>query len=129
MEDVKTLLRSFIVVFIGTALLGIVAASVQLLKSVSDMLVNSDDRISSMCYTKKRFINSFSYGSVIVLPLCELIFYPTFRGFFDLVNSYCHWKHLGVFLAIAEIILLLVIEIVARHNYLLSSNYNLLSHA
>ena len=123
-EDVKTFLRSFVVICVGVVIFGIIMASTQLLKNVSNLLVDSEGKSLLMCYSKEGFINIFSYSCVIILPLFELIFYPLFRRCLEVISSYCRWRLMGIFFPITEFVSLLVIETVARHNYLVSSSYN-----
>ena len=67
------------------------------------------------------FIESFLFGSVIFLPVYELFLYPIFHRCLRMINS--HWKFIsGVFLLLAETVVLLVIESVARHQYYLTNN-------
>ena len=123
-EDVKTFLRVIMVIFAGTVTFGIVFACWRLLDRISKLLIedsNKSEKIYPKCYSKEAFVESFFYGSVIILPL---FLYPIFHRCLEMISS--HRKFIsGVFLLMAEIVALLVIEIVARHNYLAINNYNI----
>ena len=103
---------------------GIIVGLAQLLKNVSNMLVDSGGNSLSICYSKEGFIHIFSYCCVIILPLFELIFYPLFHRFVAVINSFCHWGFMGLFFSISAVVLVVVIKIVARRNYIVNSHYN-----
>ena len=125
-EDVKTFLRFIIVILVGTVTFGVMVASWQLLTNVSNMLTdtsNTNGEPLSKCYSKEAFVEIFYYGSVLILPLYNLFFYPVFHRCLEVRRSY--WKFFwGVLLLLAEIVALLVMETVARYEYLETTNYN-----
>ena len=85
--------------------------------------INKQDESFSKCYSKEAFVEFFLYCGIIVLPAYELIIYPVFHRCLGMISS--HWKlTFGVFLITAEVVALMVVETVARHNYLVSNNYN-----
>ena len=122
-EDVKTFLRIILVIFIGTMIFYAIFVSWQQMERMLNLLTDTTST-RNKCYSVEAFVESFFFGSVIILPFYELFLYPIFRRCLEMINS--HWKIiLGVFLLIAETVVLLVIETVARHNYYLASNsYN-----
>ena len=122
-EDVKTFLRFIIMIFLGTVTFDVVFASGQLIDNVSSMLTHTvDGSVSKLCF-KKVFVNSFIYGSVLILPLYEILIYPMFHRCLERIKS--HWKYImGVPLLIAGITALLLIETAARYEHLESKKYN-----
>ena len=122
-EDVKTFLRFIIMIFLGTVTFDVVFASGQLMDNVSSMLSHTvDGSVSKLCF-KKVFVNSFIYGSVLILPLYEILIYPMFHRCLERIKS--HWKYImGVPLLIAGITALLLIETAARYEHLESKKYN-----
>ena len=65
----------------------------------------------------------FMNCSVLILPLYEFFLYPALHRCLEMVNS--SWKVIfGILLMTAKIITVLVIEVIARHNYLERTNYN-----
>ena len=124
-EDVKTFLRLIVFMFVGAITFGVIFASRHILISVLHMLTDSNTTVESLskCYSENVFIEIFFYSSVIILPLCELIFYPVFRRCLE-INKSCWKLILGILLLIGELVSLVVIETVARYKYLESTNYN-----
>ena len=124
-EDVKTFLRFTIFILIVTGICGVTFASWQSLANVSNMLtdINYHRSVSfSKCYSKEAFVEITLYSGVLVLPAYELIIHPVFHRCFEVIKT--HWKLiLGVILMTAEIIVLMMIETLARRNYL-ASNYD-----
>ena len=124
-EDVKTFLRFIVVMFVGTLSFGVIFASRQLGLKVSKMLIDASNGRNlhvSRCYSKEVFVNTYSLG-VVILPLYEFLFYPMFHRCLGMIRSHCTFV-LGVVLLISATVAVLVIETVARHNYLASTNYN-----
>ena len=112
-EDVKTFLRLFAVILVGTVVFGMTFASWRLKLNVSKMLSDSNNV----------FISSLAFSPAIILPLYDFFFYPLFYQYLRMIRN--HWTFfLGVVLLIATTVALLVIETVARHNYFASTNYN-----
>ena len=121
-EDVKTFLRFIVVTFVGTMTFGVIFTSRQLTLKVLKMLTDASNARDKSLYFEV-FINNFSYSPVTILPLYEFFFYPMFHRCLGTIKSHCILV-LGVVLLISTTISLLVIETVARHNYLASTNYN-----
>ena len=126
-EDVKTFLRVIFVICIGSMTFIVIFANWRLKDRILNLLsdiTNTGERSYSKCYSSEAFIESFFYGSVVILPLYELFFYSIFSRCLGMIASY--WKFISrLFLLMAEIISLLVIETVARHKYLsVNNNYN-----
>ena len=125
-EDVKTFLRFIVVIFVEAVTFGVIFASKQLQAKVSNMLTdtsNTKDESLSKCFSKETFVDFFFFGSVVIFPLYEFFFYPVFHRCLEKIKSY--WKFIfGVFLLIAEIVALLVLEIVARYKFLTTNNFN-----
>ena len=124
MEDVKTFLRLILVIFVGTVIFYVIFLSWRQLERMLNLLSDATS-ISTIyyckCYSKEAFVEVFFFGSVMILPFYELIFYPVFHQCLEKISS--HWKFIsGVFLLIVEIVALLVIETVARHSYLSNNN-------
>ena len=95
-----------------------------LLGNASDILVDLEDKSLSTCYSKEGFVDFFLFSCVIILPLFELVLYPLFHRCLEVISSYCHWGFMGIFFLMAEIVSLLVIETVARYNYIVSNGFN-----
>ena len=126
-EDVKTFLRVILIIFVGTVILYAVFILLQQLERMLNLLtdITSTSKIFYLeCYSVEAFIESFLFGSVIILPFYELVLYPIFYRCLETINS--HWKFFsGVFLLIAETVALWIMESVARHKYHLTNNrYN-----
>ena len=125
-EDVKTFLRLILVICVGTVIFYAVFISWHQLERVLNLLsdaTNINKVFYHKCYLKEGFIDIFLFGSVIILPFYELIFYPIFHRCLEVISS--RWKFIsGVFLLIIEILALLVIEAIARHSHLSNNNYN-----
>ena len=130
-EDVKTFLRFIVFILVGTGIFGVIFSSWLLLENMLKTLtstslthtINKGGESFSKCYSKEAFVELFLYCGIIVLPAYELVIHPVFHRCLGIIKS--HWKLLlGVFLMIAEIVALLVVETVARRNYLTSNNYS-----
>jgi peptide/histidine transporter 3/4 len=124
-EDVKTLLRVILIIFSGAIIFYVIFVSWRQLERMLSLLTDNSSRISyHECYSVEAFVESFVFGSAIILPFYELFLYPIFHRCLGMINS--HWKFIsGVFLLIAETVALLVIESIARHRYYLTNNsYN-----
>ena len=96
----------------------------QLILNLSDELIDASsprDNSFSKCYSKEVFVDIYFYSGVILLPLFELFIYPVFHRCLEVIES--SWKVIcGPVLLLVEILALLVIETMARHNYL--DNFN-----
>lgn len=120
-EDVKTFLRVIIIIFSGTVIFYAIFVSWQQLERILSLLTDTSRSSYHKCYSVEAFIESFLFGSVIILPVYELFLYPIFHRCLGMINS--HWKFIsGMFLLITETVALLVVESVARHRYYLTNN-------
>ena len=123
-EDVKTFLRIVIIAFVAVVTFGVVFATGQLTLNLSDKLIDASsprDNSFSKCYSKEAFVGIYFYSVVILLPSFEFFICPVFHQCLEVIES--GWKVIcGTVLLLAEILALLVIEIVARYNYL--DNFN-----
>ena len=131
-EDVKTFLRLLAIILIGSCLFGELIASDLLMTKISDMLISSHTTVDNIvdkpldtCYSEEAFTLTLYYCGAIVIPLYEFFFYPLFRRYLTNVGSQ---KKLvtGMALYIITTISLMLLEIVARHNYLENTNNNTL---
>ena len=124
-EDVKTFLRLAGVMFLGAVTIGVTFASGWHVLMVSKMLNDANtamDEAFSKCYSTEIFVPTYSFGVVLIFPLYEFLFYPMFHRCLGMIRN--HWTFvLGVVLSISATLTVMVIEIVARHNYLTSTNY------
>ena len=117
-EDVKTFVRFIIVMIVGAMTLSVIFASWKLLVKVINILTDRNTK----CYPKQAFFELFTYCYVILLPLYEFFFYPLFHRCLGMTKN--RWKFtLGILLLLVDIVSLLVIETVARYEYL-ETNYN-----
>ena len=120
MEDVKAFLQFVVVMIVGTMTFGVIFTSRQLTLKVLKML--TDARENSLD-SEKVFVNTFSFGPVIILSLYEFFFYLMFHRCLGTIASHCIFA-LGVVLLISTTVSLLVKETIVRHNYLASTNNN-----
>ena len=118
-EDVKTFLRVMVIVFTGVVIFGVTFATrLQILKLLDELT----DPFSK-CYSKGAFVDMCFYGCVILLPLHELLIYPVIHRCSEVIES--GWIIVcGSFLLLTEILSVLVIETVARYEYLDSTGFN-----
>ena len=125
-EDVKTFLRFTIIMIAESIAFGVMFASIQHTLKVSEMLTdghNTSHKSFSKHYTKEMLVNSFFFGSIIIIPFYEFFVYPLFYRCLGRIES--HWIFiLGVALLISTTASLLVIETIARSRYLSMTNYN-----
>ena len=122
-EDVKTLLQFPVVMFAGAIVFSVAVATMQHIHTMSKMLTDTSDKSISKCYSKDVFINTFTFSSVIILPVYEFFFYPLFHRCLERINT--QWTLIfGAQLLTSAIVSLLVIETIARYNYLADNSYN-----
>ena len=126
-EDVKTFLQFVVIFLVAVVPLGVLFATWPLLTGLLTMLTDTSNvrnEFAYKCYSKETFIETFSYSVIIILPFYELLIYPMFHRCFEILES--HWKLIfGVSLLIVDIIILLIVETMARYNILESTNYNI----
>ena len=108
-EDVKTFLRMLIVCIAGNISVGMTVAVWRLKHQISTQLKVRPGALT--------VLELFQDSWFILIPLYEFILYPMFNRYLTTVRSQTKFA-LGVLLHIATTIALLVINIVARHNYL-----------
>jgi peptide/histidine transporter 3/4 len=108
-EDVKTFLRMLTLCLAGNISVGMTVAVLMLSHQISAQL-----KVRSGTLT---VLELFKDSWVVLIPLYEFIFYPMFNHYLTAVRSQTKFA-LGVLLHIATTIALLVIIVVARHNYL-----------
>ena len=108
-EDVKTFLRMLTVCIAGNISFGMIVAVFLLRHQISTQLKVRPGTLTVL----KLFQDSW----FILIPLYEFILYPMFNRYLTIVRSQTKFA-LGVLLHITTTIALLVIIIVARHNYL-----------
>ena len=126
-EDVKTLLQFLAVMFIVAFASSGVIATGQHIKTVSRMLTDASNKSLSKCYTKDVFITTFKLSLFIILPVYEFFFHPLLRRCLERINSQQTFI-LGALLLTSATASLLVIETVARYNYLADNSYTLPFH-
>ena len=101
-EDVKTLLRFLVIMFVGAIAFSVAVATGQHIQKVSEMLTDANNKSYksfSKCYSKHLFINTFTFIPVIILPAYEFLFYPLFHRCLERITS--QWTFiLGVLLLI-----------------------------
>ena len=125
-EDVKTFLRLLVIISVGSYLFGEVIAADILKFNISNSFISSYDimnRSLHKCYSEEAFKQIFIYVGAIAIPVYEFLFYPVFHRFLITVRSQRKFV-LGVILQMVTIIALLLIETVARHNYLENNTRN-----
>ena len=117
-EDVKTFLRFIVIMPMAVVVFGVAFISWQLLYKVMYLL-----KETRSCYSSDAFVAFFTNCGVLILPLYEFFFYPVFHRCLEMVKS--SWRFLfGILLLTTEIVATLTIEVIARHQYLESTNYN-----
>ena len=117
-EDVKTFLRLVVILPVAVVVIGAVFGSWQLLNRVMYLLNKTPS-----CYSNDAFVAFFENCSIVILPFYEFFFYPVFHRCLEMVKS--SWRFLfGILLLTAELVATLTIEVIARRQYLESSNYN-----
>ena len=124
-EDVKTFLRLLTVVFFGCAMPGVVVIVQEFRDSLIHVL--HDEEIVTMpraeCYVDKFYAKTMLITGTVLIPLHEFILYPLLHKYFSWVRSY--WKFsIGVVAQATRVITLLVLELMARNNYLIQNGKN-----
>ena len=115
-EDVKTVLRLLVFVFIITPLPGGIMALNQLCEKYMNLFNQADPH-----YTKL-ILGSFAFYLGLI-PFYELVVNPFFQRQFIWVNSHCKLM-LGALLHMARVITLMAFDLSARHTYLLHHGHN-----
>ena len=110
-EDVKTFLRMLTVCFAGSTSVGVIIPVFMLKHQVH---VSTQLNTGHGGFT---VFELFECSWVVLIPLHEFVLYPMFYKYLAAINSQTKFV-LGVLLQIATIIVLMLIEIVVRHNYL-----------
>ena len=117
-EDVKTFLRFIVVLPVAVVVIGVIFISWQLLYKVMYLL-----KETRKSYSSDAFVAFFANCGFLILPLYEFFFYPVFHRCLEMLKS--SWRFLlGILLLTVKLVALLVIEVIARHQYLESTNYN-----
>ena len=120
-DDVKTFLRLLSIIAIVSLAFGEHSASDSLIHKVFWMLsVNKGGE--GQCYSKQSFVYLSEYSWVFVLPIYELIVYPTLRRFLVNIKTQTLLV-LGALLLTLNVLSLAAIEIMARRHYF-ESNLN-----
>ena len=115
-EDVKTFLRILTVCVTGSISVGMTVVVLMLKHQLSTQLKVRPGTVT--------VLELFKHSWVVLIPLYEFIFYPMFNHYLVAVRSQAKFA-LGVLLHIATTLALLVIDVMARHNYLKYSTSNL----
>ena len=115
-EDVKTFLRMLTVCISGSIAIGVTIAVLMLKHQISIQL-----KVGPGTLTVLEF---FERSWVVLIPLYEFVFYPMFNRYLVAVRSQTKFAF-GVLLNIGTTLALLIINIMARHNYLEYSTSNL----
>ena len=117
-EDVKTFLRLVVILPVAVVVIGVVFGSWRLLNRVIYLLNKTHS-----CYSNDAFVALFENCSIVILPFYEFLFYPVFHRCLEMVKN--RWRFLfGILLLTTELVATLMIEVIARRQYLESSNYN-----
>ena len=110
-EDVKTFLRMLTVCFAGSTSVGVIIPVFMLKHQVHESIQLNTRHGGFTVF------ELFECSWVVLIPLHEFVLYPMFYKYLAAINSQTKFV-LGVLLQIATIIVLMLIEIVVRHNYL-----------
>ena len=124
-EDVKTFLRLLMVVFFGCAMPGVVIIVTEFRHQLLDIALKSVDLIQPTigCYQKIFYAYTPLIIATILIPLHEFFFYPLLHKYFSWVKSY--WKFsIGVVAQAIRVVILLVLELMARNSYLVQNGKN-----
>ena len=131
-EDVKTCLRLIPIAIVGGTLAGSVTIASYVRNRLSTTFttldeVHLDDESGSKtkCYSEASFTHTAYYGAALLIIFHECLLYPIFHR----IKCYPHIQSLhkclmGVVLQILRVSLLLVFEVVSRHNFIQSSSHN-----
>ena len=115
-EDVKTFLRMLTLCITGSMSVGVTIAVLMLKHRISTQLKVGPGTLT--------VLELFEHSWVVLIPLYEFIFYPIFNRYLVAVRSQTKFS-LGFLLHIATTLALLMIDVMARHNYLEYSTSNL----
>ena len=126
-EDVKTFLRLLpLIITSGVMAGGIfpIFSLFQALRRQYTRLDKSNMKHSLItCYSEADFTHTTYLCGTILIVLHELLIYPVFNRCYPRIKSLSK-VIIGVFLQIARVIVLMVIDIVSRHVYLENNGYN-----
>jgi peptide/histidine transporter 3/4 len=118
-EDVKTFLRLLTVVFFGCAIPSVVITA----NRFRGRLLGILNEPSIECYLKIFYVYTDLITATILVPLHEFFLYPLLHKYFSWVKSY--WKFsIGVVAQAIRVIALMVMELMARNNYLAQNGNN-----
>ena len=129
-EDVKTFLRLLVVIFIIAAMacgtLSLYNLEYQLIITLEDdsydRLFHFDRFHDSSWITLITVETTFYFSGTVLILLYEFIFYPLLRNYVPYMQNY-QWKMaVGMFSQIAKIIVLMIIDLIARHSYIEHNN-------
>ena len=133
-EDVKTFLRFVFLIAIFSITFSVRFATDSLSTNLLRMLSLTNNNFaklseemssySTYCYTKEAFLYTFRYSWAIGFPFYELIIYPVFNRFLLMIKSQRKLTLAGILFVAAEIVALMLIEIVARSNYIQNNDGN-----
>ena len=137
-EDVKTFLRFVFLIAIFSITFSVRFATDSLSTKILLMLSLASNKFTKLSeekssystyyYTKQAFIYTFRYSWAIGFPFYELIIYPIFNRFLLMTGSQRKLILAGIFFMTAEIVTLMLTEIVARSNYMQNNGNTTLLH-
>jgi peptide/histidine transporter 3/4 len=131
-EDVKTCLRLIPMAIVGGALAGSMIIASYLRNRISSTFtmfdgvhLDSEPGSKTKCYYEASFTYTPYYGASLLIILHECLLYPLLHR----IKCYPHIQSLqkcliGVLIQIVRVSLLLVLEVVSRHNFVQSSDHN-----
>ena len=124
-EDVKTFLRLLIVTAMASILAGLIVILRKLHNEINKGFIHfTSTQYLKECYTEKFYAVALPYCIIaIFIPLHEFILYPTLQRCFSSVKIYQKF-FLGMTLQIAEVIMLIVCDVVARKKYIEHHGHN-----
>ncbi len=114
-EDVKTFLRLLIIMAIVSIIISEIFITYIPRDHLTKILLNTPS-IKTMykCYKERFLTNTIGYcATALLIPLYKLIIYPTMRRYIPSIKIYQKFL-LGVVIQIANIIILLLFDIIAR---------------
>ena len=124
-EDVKTFLRLLTVVFFGCAMPSVIIIVTTFRRQLLGIALKRIDlnQPSIECYQKIFYAYTLFITATILIPLHEFVLYPLLHKYFSWVKSY--WKFsIGVVAQALRVIALMVLELMARNNYLVQNGKN-----
>ena len=128
-EDVKTFLRFIVLFMVGSVLFSEAFTSDSLMFKLLSMMTAPEDQLHEhnppllhRCYSKHAFMNLFIYFCAFLLPVYEFVIYPVFYRILVVIESHKVFIS-GILLLKATLLSLILIETLARNNYL-ESNVN-----